>query len=156
MGAEPDDGGLDQIRNYDIAMDKKDTISTTVALSRSLDSFITGIADVEKHIGRDFVFHDAEEDSVHIDRNGTVKVRLWTSSDMNYGKHFHVDFTLSGCMEIRAINYYPSDCYVYEMRLEVSELTPDITTVIFDGVGLEFSCRKIAIIVSECPVERKV
>ena len=75
---------------------------------------------------------------------------------MDYEKHFHVDFTLSGCMEIRAINYYPSDCYVYEMRLEVSELTPDITTVIFDGVGLEFSCRKIAIIVSECPVERKV
>ena len=68
MGAEPYDGGMEQIRNYDIAMDKKDTISTTVALSRSLDSFITGIADVEKHIGRDFVFHDAEEDSVNIDR----------------------------------------------------------------------------------------
>ena len=31
----------------------------TVGLSRSLESFITGIADVEKYIGRDFLFHDA-------------------------------------------------------------------------------------------------
>lgn len=42
------------------------------------------------------------------------------------------------------------------MCFEVIELSPGITTVIFDDVGLEFSCRKIANIVSECPVERKV
>ena len=149
MGAEPDDGGVEQIRYSGMAMDKKDTISTTVGLSRSLEPFIIGTADVEKHIGRDFVFHDAEMVSVHI---RTVKVRLWTWSDMDYGKHFHVDFTLSGCMEISAVNYDPSDCYVYEIRFEASEMTPDITTVIFAGVGLEFSCRKFAITVSECPV----
>ena len=33
---------------------------------------------------------------------------------------------------------------------EVSELRPDIITVIFDGVGQEFSYKKIDIKVSEC------
>ena len=59
------------------------------------------------------------------------------------------DFALSGCVNIRAINYEPSVC----LRFEVSELTPDIISVIFDGVGLEFSCRKISVCVSECPEE---
>ena len=63
------------------------------------------------------------------------------------------DFALSGCVNIRAINYEPSVCYAYELRFEVSELTPDIISVIFDGVGLEFSCRKISVCVSECPEE---
>ena len=38
----------------------------TVGLSRTLEPFISGIDDVEKCIGRDFVFHDAEVDSVGI------------------------------------------------------------------------------------------
>ena len=42
---------------------------------------------MEKHIGRDLFFHDAEVDSVNIDRDGTVKVRLWTWSDVDY-EHF--------------------------------------------------------------------
>ena len=68
MGAEPDDGGMEQIRNYDIAMDKKDTISTMFGLSRSLESFIIGIAHMEKYIGRGFVFYDAMLYSVVSDR----------------------------------------------------------------------------------------
>ena len=36
------------------------------------------------------------------------------------------DFALSGCVNIRAINYEPSVCYAYELRFEVSELTSDI------------------------------
>ena len=69
---------------------------------------------------------------------------------MNNGKHFHVDFTLYGCVDVSAADYDPSVCYVYELRFEVSDLSPDIITVIFDGVGLECSCRKIDIIVPEC------
>ena len=42
---------------------------------------------MEKYIGRDLFFHDAEVDSVNIDRDGTVKVRLWTWSDVDY-EHF--------------------------------------------------------------------
>ena len=38
----------------------------TVGLSRTLEPFMSGIDDVEKYIGRDFVFHDAEVDSVGI------------------------------------------------------------------------------------------
>ena len=46
-----------------------------------------GVDDVEKYIGRVLVFHDDEVDSVNIDRDGTVKVRLWTWSDVDY-EHF--------------------------------------------------------------------
>ena len=65
--------------------------NTIVGLSRTLEQFISGIADVEKYIGRDFVFHDAEVDSVNIDRDGTVKVRLWTWSDVDYERHYSVN-----------------------------------------------------------------
>ena len=123
---------------------------TTIGLCRSLEPFITGIDDVERYIGKDFVFHDAEVDSVIIDRDGTVKVRLWTWSEVDYNKYFHADFTLTGCVAVNAVNYDPSVCYVYELRFEVNSLTPDIITIILDGVGLECSCRKIDIIVSEC------
>ena len=106
--------------------------------------------DVERFFDKDFVFHDAEVDSVSINRDGTVKVTLWTWSDVDHDKYVYADFTLSGCMDVSALNYDPSVCYVYELRYEVSELRPDIITVIFDGVGLEFSYRKIDIKVSEC------
>ena len=123
---------------------------TTIGLCRNLESFITGIKDVEKFIGKDYVFHDAEVDSVSIEREGTVKVRLWTWSEVDKDKYFYADFKLTGCVAVNAVNYDPSICYVYELRFEVNSLTPDIMTVIFDGVGLEFSCRKIEIKVSEC------
>ena len=42
---------------------------------------------MEKYIGRDLFFHDAEVDSVNIDRDGTVKVGLRTWSDVDY-EHF--------------------------------------------------------------------
>ena len=69
---------------------------------------------------------------------------------MDYDKYFYADFTLTGCVAVNAVNYDPSVSYVYELRFEVSDLSPDIITVIFDGVGLECSCRKIDIIVPEC------
>ena len=47
---------------------------------------------MEKYIGKDLVFHDAEVDSVKIDREGMVKVRLWTWSDVDYEKHFYDRF----------------------------------------------------------------
>ena len=52
-----------------------ETTNTTVGLSRTLEQFISGIDNVEKYIGKDFVFHDSEVDSENIDRDGTVKVR---------------------------------------------------------------------------------
>ena len=59
---------------------------------------------MEKYIGKDFVFHDAEVDSVKINREGMVKVRLWTWSDVDYEKHFHADYTLYGCgMSVRCM-----------------------------------------------------
>lgn len=64
---------------------------------------------------------------------------------------YMTDFALSGCVNIRAINYEPSGCYAYELRFEVKSLNPEIITIIFDGVG--FSCRKISVCVSECPEE---
>ena len=121
----------------------------TVGLSRILEPFISGIDDVEKYIGKDFVFHDAEVEYVNIDRDGTVTVRLWTWSDVDYKKHFHADFTLDGCVDVSAVNHDPFVCHVYELRFEIKSLTPEIITVIFDGVGLKFSCRIIT--VSECP-----
>lgn len=130
-------------------MEKEENINTTVGVCRNLEPFISGMDDVEQFIGKDFVFHDAEVDSVSIDRDGTVKARLWTWSDVGHDKYFYADFTLSGCMAVSVVNYDPSVCYVYELRFEVSDLSPDIITVIFDGVGLEFSCRKIDIKVSE-------
>ncbi|MGN1232417.1 MAG: hypothetical protein ACI4UJ_03095 [Candidatus Cryptobacteroides sp.] len=123
---------------------------TTIGLCRSLEPFITGIDDVERFIGKDFVFHDAEVDCVSIDRDGTVKVRLWTWSEVDNDKYYYADFTLTGCVAVNAVNYDPSVCYVYELRFEVNSLNPDIITIILDGVGLEFSCRKIEIKVSEC------
>ena len=42
----------------------------TVGLSRTLEQFISEIDDVEIYIGRDLFFHDAEVDSVNIDRDG--------------------------------------------------------------------------------------
>lgn len=41
-------------------------------------------------------------------------------------------------------------CAMCTNFFEVSELRPDIITVIFDGVGQEFSYKKIDIKVSEC------
>ena len=49
-----------------------------VGFIRTLEPFISEIDNMEKYIGKDFVFHDAEVDSVKIDREGMVKVRLWT------------------------------------------------------------------------------
>ena len=49
--------------------------------------------------------------------------------------------------DVSAVNYDPSVCYV--LRFEVTERNPEIISVIFDGVGLEFSCRKISVCVSE-------
>ena len=83
-----------------------ETTNTTVGLSRTLVQFISGIDNVEKYIGKDFAFHDSEVDSENIDRDGTVKVRLWTWSDVDY-----------------------------ELRFEVKSLNPEIITIIFDGVG---------------------
>ena len=128
-----------------------ETTNTTFGLSRTLEQFISGIDNVEKYIGKDFVFHDAMVDSENIDRDGTVKVRLWTWSEVDYDKYCYADFTLTGCVAVNAVNYDPSVCYVYELRFEVNSLTPDIISIIFDGVGLEFSCRKIVVKVSECP-----
>ena len=124
-----------------------ETTNTTVGLSRTLEQFISGIDNVEKYIGKDFVFHDSEVDSENIDRDGTVKVRLWTWSDVDYEKLFHADFTLYERVDVRAVNYDPSVCYVYELRFEVKSLNPEIITIIFNGVG--FSCRKISVCVSE-------
>lgn len=101
-----------------------ETTNIIVGLSRTLEQFISGIDNVEKYIGKDFVFHDAEVDSENIDRDGTVKVRLWTWSDVDY-----------------------------ELRFEVKGLIPEIIINIFDGVGLKFSCRKISVCVSESPEE---
>ena len=57
---------------------------------------------MEKYIGKDFVFHNTEVDSVKIEREGMVKVRLWTWSEVDYEKHFHADFTLYRCgMSVR-------------------------------------------------------
>ena len=130
-----------------------ETTNTIVGLSRTLEQFLSGIDNVEKYIGKDFVFHDAMVDSENIDRDGTVKVRLWTWSDVDYEMLFHADFTLYGRMDVSAVNYDPSVCYVYELSFEVKSLTPEIITIIFDGVGLKFSCRKISVCVSECPEE---
>ena len=107
-----------------------ETTNTTVGLSRTLEQFILGIDNVEKYIGKDFVFHD---------------------SDVDYEKLFHADFTLYERVDVSAVNYDPSVCYVYELRFEVKSLNPEIITIIFDGVG--FSCRKISVCVSECPEE---
>lgn len=57
-------------------MEKEENINTTVGVCRNLEPFISGMDDVEQFIGKDFVFHDAEVDSVSIDRDGTVKARL--------------------------------------------------------------------------------
>lgn len=69
-----------------------ETTNTTVGISRTLEQFISGIDNVEKYIGKDFVCHDAEVDSVNIDRDGTAKVRLWTWSDVDYEKHLYDRF----------------------------------------------------------------
>lgn len=128
-----------------------ETTNTTVGLSRTLEQFISGIDNVEKYIGKDFVFHDSEVDSENIDRDGTVKVRLWTWSEVEYDIYFYADFTLTGCVAVNAVNYDPSDSYVYELRFEVNSRNPNLITIILDGRGLEFSFRKIVVKVSECP-----
>ena len=128
-----------------------ETTNTIVGLSRTLEQFLSGIDNVEKYIGKDFVFHDAEVDSENIDRDGTVKVRLWTWSEVEYDIYFYADFTLTGCVAVNAVNYDPSDSYVYELRFEVNSRNPNLITIILDGGGLEFSCRKIVVKVSECP-----
>ena len=128
-----------------------ETTNTTVGLSRTLVQFISGIDNVEKYIGKDFAFHDSEVDSENIDRDGTVKVRLWTWSEVEYDKYFYADFTLTGCVAVNAVNYDPSECYVYELRFEVNSPNPNLITIILDGRGLEFSFRKIVVKVSECP-----
>lgn len=48
--------------------------------------------------------------------------------------------------DVSAVNYDPSVCYV--LRFEVTERNPEIMTVIFNCVGLEFSCRNISVCVS--------
>ena len=113
--------------------------------------FISGIDNVEKYIGKDFAFHDSEVDSENIDRDGTVKVRLWTWSEVEYDIYFYADFTLTGCVAVNAVNYDPSDSYVYELRFEVNSRNPNLITIILDGRGPEFSFRKIVVKVSECP-----
>ena len=123
---------------------------TTIGLCRNLEQFITGIDDLERLIGKDFKFHDAEVDCVSIDRDGTVKVRLWTRSEVDYDKYYYADFTLTGCVDVKAVNYDPSVCYVYELRFEVNSRNPNLITIILDGRGLEFSFRKIVVKVSEC------
>ena len=128
-----------------------ETTNTIVGLSRTLEQFLSGIDNVEKYIGKDFVFHDAMVDSENIDRDGTVKVRLWTWSEVEYDIYFYADFTLTGCVAVNAVNYDPSDSYVYELRFEVNSLNPNLITIILDGGELEFSCRKIVVKVSECP-----
>ena len=128
-----------------------ETTNTIVGLSRTLEQFLSGIDNVEKYIGKDFVFHDAMVDSENIDRDGTVKVRLWTWSEVEYDIYFYADFTLTGCVSVNAVNYDPSDCYVYELRFEVNSRNPNLITIILDGRGLEFSFRKIVVKVSECP-----
>ena len=128
-----------------------ETTNTIVGLSRTLEQFLSGIDNVEKYIGKDFVFHDAMVDSENIDRDGTVKVRLWTWSEVEYDIYFYADFTLTGCVAVNAVNYDPSDSYVYELRFEVNSRNPNLITIILDGGELEFSCRKIVVKVSECP-----
>ena len=144
MGSGNYAGGVEQI-----TLESQDI--TTIGLCGSLEPFITGIDDVENFIGKDFKFHDAKVDCVSIDREGTVKVRLWTWSEVEYDKYFYADFTLTGCVSVNAVNYDPSDCYVYELRFEVNSRNPNLITIILDGRGLEFSFRKIVVKVSECP-----
>ena len=74
-----------------------ETTNTTVGLSRTLVQFISGIDNVEKYIGKDFAFHDSEVDSENIDRDGTVKVRLWTWSDVDYENMSFQTFCTNNC-----------------------------------------------------------
>lgn len=143
MGSDYNAGVMEQV-----TMESKETI--TVGLCRNLEPYITGMDEVERFIGKDFVFHDAEVDSVCIGRDGIVRIRLLTWSDLDDSKYYNAEFTLTGCVDVSAINYDPSICYIYELEFELNTLTPDIIKVIFDGVGIEFSCRNISIGVSEC------
>ena len=130
-----------------------DAIETRyTGLARELKPYVEGLEEVELLLGKDYVFHDAEIDEIHIVRaDNTVMIIMWTGSDVDRKKHYAVIWRLEDCISIDLSDYEPNggSPYVFELSFERSSLFPDRITVIFDGTGVVATCRHIIISLEE-------
>ena len=128
-----------------------------IGLIRDLSGFISGIDEVERLIGEDCVFHDAEVDDIIICREkGTVTIQMWTYSDLDFEKEYNVTWLLEDCFKLDIQDYEMNggSPYVWEMEFELDPESPDRITIIFGGTGIRAVCRHLSILVEEAPGER--
>lgn len=124
-------------------------------LVRDVAAWVSGIELVEKFIGPDEIFHDAEIDDIHLSRmDDSITIRMWTDSGVNHGKYYYLTWKLESCDALTMYNFYmPGDCFVYELEFETLSYRNDAIKIIFDGCNIEAICKHITITVEEAPKE---
>lgn len=126
-------------------------------LVHDLDRFISGIDEVDRLIGKDCVFHDAEIDDIHLCREkGTVTIHMWTYSDVDFEKEYNVTWLLEDCIgvDIRDYEMNGGSPYVHEMEFELDPAFPNRIKIIFDGTGIQVVCLHIYVLVEESKGDR--
>lgn len=122
-------------------------------LVRDVAPWVDGIETVERFIGINEIFHDAEIHDIRISREeGAITIRMWTDSGVSRNKYYWVTWKLDDCDEFTMNGFYLyGDSYVYELEFETLTYRDDAIKVIFDGTSIEAICKHITITVEEAP-----
>ena len=71
-----------------------------------LDRFISGIDEVERVLGKNYVFHDAEVDDIHILRKeDAVIIHTWVGYAVDTAKSYNVTWRLENCINLNLEDY---------------------------------------------------
>ena len=123
-----------------------------IGLVPEIASFVTGLEEVERLIGKGFVFHDAEIELVHLDRKARAATfRTWTWSAVDHSKHYYVDWRLDHCICIDMPDYEMNGAspFIWDMGFELDPDFPERITVYFNGTSVSAVCHHITLRVEE-------
>lgn len=117
-----------------------------------LDRFVSGIDEVELLLGKNYDFHDAEVDDIHILRKeDTVIIRTWVGYAVDPVKSYNVTWRLENCINLNLEEYEMQGAspFVWDVGFECDPVFPDRITIYFDSAGIRAVCRHITISVEE-------
>ena len=117
-----------------------------------LDRFISGIDEVERLLGKNYVFHDAEVDDIHILRKEEVVViHTWVGYAVDPSKCYDVTWRLENCINLNLEDYEMKGVspFVWDVGFEYEPIYPDRITIYFNTAGIRAVCRHITISVGE-------
>ncbi len=103
-------------------------------------------------MGKNYVFHDAEVDDIHILRKeDAVIIHTWVGYAVDPAKSYTVTWKLEGCINLNLEEYEMKGAspFIWDVGFEYDPIFPARITIFFNSSGIRAVCRHITISVEE-------